>query len=61
MKCAHCNKGFSCGCQKTKATNGQTVHKGCLSQYNTSIKNNVIINNDSLTSSINKAILNNNR
>lgn len=60
MKCNHCNKGFSCGCQKAKASDGQTVHKGCLSQYNTTSKNK-IINNDSLTSSINKAMSNNNR
>ena len=60
MKCAHCNKGFSCGCQKAKATNGQTVHKGCLNQYNASSKSKSI-NSDSLTSSINKAISNNNR
>ena len=33
MKCAHCGKGFTCGCQKTKAPDGATVHKPCLSLY----------------------------
>ena len=31
--CTHCNKAFSCGCQKTKATDGQTVHKTCRGEY----------------------------
>lgn len=33
MNCAHCNKAFTCGCQKTVAANGQTVHKSCLADY----------------------------
>tara|TARA_B100001778_G_C18604618_1_gene639170 strand:- start:5959 stop:6141 length:183 start_codon:yes stop_codon:yes gene_type:complete len=33
MRCAHCGKGFTCGCQKTKAPNGATVHKTCLKEY----------------------------
>jgi hypothetical protein len=31
--CTHCNKPFSCGCQKTKATDGQIVHKTCRGEY----------------------------
>lgn len=34
MKCIHCGKGFSCGCQKAKAKDGKTVHKSCLTVYN---------------------------
>ncbi len=34
MKCVHCGKGFSCGCQKAKAKDGKTVHKSCLTAYN---------------------------
>jgi|TARA_R110002020_G_scaffold245343_1_gene459062 hypothetical protein len=30
MGCAHCGKGFTCGCQKTKTSDGKTVHKKCL-------------------------------
>jgi len=33
MKCAYCKKGFSCGCQKAKAADGQTVHKTCMKSY----------------------------
>tara|TARA_B100001939_G_scaffold170516_1_gene147032 strand:- start:194 stop:367 length:174 start_codon:yes stop_codon:yes gene_type:complete len=51
MKCANCNKGFSCGCQKTKARDGSTVHKSCLTIYNG--KTNVSTNK--LTNTINKA------
>tara|TARA_B100000963_G_C22515448_1_gene620430 strand:+ start:167 stop:355 length:189 start_codon:yes stop_codon:yes gene_type:complete len=31
--CKQCNKGFSCGCQKTKAKDGSIVHKSCLTAY----------------------------
>jgi len=34
MACNHCKKGFTCGCQKTKAKDGSTVHKKCLKIYN---------------------------
>jgi hypothetical protein len=51
MNCAHCNKGFSCGCQKTKAADGQTVHKGCVTEYN----NKVNVTSDPLTKTLNKA------
>jgi len=37
--CKHCNKSFSCGCQKTKASNGVIVHKTCLKQYEEALKN----------------------
>jgi hypothetical protein len=33
MNCKHCNKGFTCGCQKTKASDGTIVHKTCLKEY----------------------------
>jgi hypothetical protein len=33
MNCKQCNKGFTCGCQKTKASDGSTVHKTCLKEY----------------------------
>ena len=39
MNCAQCNKGFTCGCQKTKTANGQTVHKTCLTAYNNKFSN----------------------
>jgi hypothetical protein len=33
MTCKKCNKTFSCGCQKTQASDGSTVHKTCLGEY----------------------------
>lgn len=33
MNCKHCNKGFSCGCQKATAPDGAVVHKSCLTEY----------------------------
>ena len=54
MNCAHCNKGFSCGCQKTKAANNETVHKACATVYN----NKVNVKSDPLTETLNKAKLN---
>jgi hypothetical protein len=51
MNCASCNKGFSCGCQKTKAADGKTVHKTCVTEYNNKIKG----TSDPLTRVINKA------
>jgi len=35
MKCARCNKSFTCGCQKTKAPDGSIVHKSCLRKTST--------------------------
>lgn len=54
MNCVHCNKRFTCGCQKTKAADGKTVCKTCLSSYNKSNTNNV----SSLTKTINRAVNN---
>jgi hypothetical protein len=51
MKCAHCGKGFSCGCQKTKATDGTTVHKTCVSEHNSKIN----VSKNNLTKTLNKA------
>jgi len=39
MNCAQCNKGFTCGCQKTKAADGKTVHKTCLTTYSNKSSN----------------------
>lgn len=41
MTCKKCNKAFSCGCQKTKASDGSTVHKTCLQEYEASLKTGV--------------------
>lgn len=37
MTCKKCNKTFSCGCQKTTASDGSTVHKTCLKEYEVSL------------------------
>jgi len=31
--CANCGLKFSCGCQKTTAVDGKTVHKTCKPDY----------------------------
>ena len=54
MNCAQCNKGFSCGCQKTKAADNKTVHKACLTAYN----NKVNVKSNPLTEKLNMAKLN---
>lgn len=56
MVCAHCGKSFSCGCQKTKAKDGKTVHKTCLRAYNENpgVKP-LAVSNSSLTNAIKKA------
>jgi hypothetical protein len=54
MNCAHCNKGFTCGCQKTKAADNKTVHKTCLTVYNTKAN----VKSDPLTEKLNMARLN---
>jgi hypothetical protein len=51
MNCASCNKGFSCGCQKTKAKDGNTVHKSCLSKYNSTLS----VSSNKLTNTLNTA------
>ncbi len=55
MKCAYCNKGFSCGCQKTKAPDGQTVHKSCLSAYTKNKFNTNTRSSNSLTNQVKAA------
>ncbi len=39
MNCKECNKGFTCGCQKTKASDGTIVHKTCLKTYEEKVVN----------------------
>jgi len=39
MNCKHCNGRFTCGCQKSTAKDGSTVHKTCLKAYNNSKSN----------------------
>ena len=39
MNCKHCNKGFSCGCQKTNV-NGAVVDKTCAADYQLTFKEN---------------------
>jgi len=55
MKCAHCKKGFTCGCQKTKAPDGATVHKTCLSLYKAKNKIVTVNKGSNLTRTIEKA------
>jgi len=57
MTCKQCNKGFTCGCQKTTANDGSVVHKTCLTQYQAKISN-VYPKTDSLTDKINTAYTN---
>ena len=38
--CPNCKKALSCGCQKTKASDGSTVCKSCKSKYEKLIKTN---------------------
>lgn len=57
MACRSCGKGFSCGCQKTKAKDGSTVHKTCLKAYNSKISKGST-NVDPLTKKLNKATSN---
>lgn len=54
MACKSCGKGFTCGCQKTKAKDGSTVHKTCLQTYNRKI-NKGSTNQDPLTKRLNNA------
>ena len=39
MNCKHCGGKFSCGCQKSTAKDGSTVHKSCLKAYNNRVTN----------------------
>jgi len=38
MNCKHCSTTFSCGCQKIQASDGATVHKTCLNEYEEKLK-----------------------
>tara|TARA_B100000902_G_scaffold393522_1_gene447913 strand:+ start:476 stop:637 length:162 start_codon:yes stop_codon:yes gene_type:complete len=38
VNCAYCKGRFSCGCQKTKDDDGNTVHKSCVNKANTIIR-----------------------
>ena len=49
MNCAECNKGFSCGCQKTKAADGRVVHKTCKAKYDSKLN----VRMDPLTKKLN--------
>lgn len=53
MACIHCKKGFSCGCQKTKAQDGSTVHKACLTTYNSKLKK-TSVSKDKITKLLDK-------
>lgn len=59
MKCVYCNKAFTCGCQKTQAPDGQTVHKTCLSDYTK--HGGMTLSSNSLTANIKLAKKNLNR
>lgn len=53
--CKHCGKGFSCGCQKTKAKDGAIVHKSCKAAYEALPTTKLMAKQDSLTKAIEKA------
>jgi len=53
--CGYCNKGFSCGCQKTKAKDGTVVHKTCKQAYEASGFQKASTSSDPLTKKINEA------
>ena len=38
VNCRYCNGRFTCGCQKTKDEDGNTVHKNCVNKSNTIIR-----------------------
>jgi hypothetical protein len=57
MICKQCNKGFTCGCQKTTANDGSVVHKSCLTGYQTKISG-VSSKTDLLTENIKNAYSN---
>ena len=58
MKCVECNKGFSCGCQNTKAADGSVVHKTCLPSYNSKLNVNISPLTKKLNDAKNKVIRN---
>ena len=51
MNCKHCNGRFTCGCQKSTAKDGSTVHKTCLKAYN----NKFTPSSDSFTRTLERA------
>lgn len=53
--CKYCGKGFSCGCQKTKASDGSTVHKTCKKNYEASGFQTINTTSSPLTQAIKKA------
>jgi hypothetical protein len=57
MNCKHCEKPFSCGCQKATANDGAVVHKTCLTTYQNKISG-VVAKSDKLTQNIKKAYSN---
>lgn len=57
MSCKQCNKGFTCGCQKTTANDGAVVHKTCLTEYQRKISG-VYAKSDPLTEKIKSAYSN---
>jgi hypothetical protein len=38
MSCKKCKQNFSCSCQQATASDGATVHKSCLEEYEQTIK-----------------------
>ena len=36
--CPNCKKKLSCGCQKRKASDGKTVCSGCITSYESGLK-----------------------
>ena len=40
--CAHCKKPIGCGCQKTSASNKETIHKTCKPAYEAAIEAGIV-------------------
>ena len=38
MNCTNCKKAFTCGCQKTKASDRSTIHKTCVAAYEAKLR-----------------------
>ena len=38
MNCPNCNQKLTCGCQKKVASDGKTVCSGCISVYESKLK-----------------------
>ena len=52
-KCSYCKKPITCGCQKSRNSKGETVHKSCVRKSNE--KKNSITKLDPLTQAIQQA------